>query len=97
LTRTERGSQSTGCWDEVNRFRGRYEVAAEAIAGSKLCRSFLDLERMRRLVADWPAMYEPQHYESYVLALDRAVALGLFVLWVDDGCPVVEGRATLRA
>ncbi len=86
LTNNLRGLQDAD-WHE--RFTGRRnELAREitALSQSPLARRAIDLARLERAVASWPAdgWHSPAIFTEYNLALMRGVAGGRFLRWFES-------------
>jgi asparagine synthase (glutamine-hydrolysing) len=86
LTNNLRGLQDAD-WHE--RFSGRSSELAseiEALSHSPLARRAIDLARLERAVANWPAdgWHRPEIFTEYNLALMRGVAGGRFLRWFES-------------
>lgn len=67
-------------------YQARFADAVERIAGSPTAQRCLDLERMRRLVLEWPADWSTEATRLvHGVGLCRAVHIGSFIRWVEEG------------
>lgn len=87
LAETKRGAQAPNWFESLD---ARKPIIVEEVArleSSRMASRLIDLERLKRLVAEWPRdAREAQARElEYRLALDRAVHVGQFIRWVEGG------------
>jgi asparagine synthase (glutamine-hydrolysing) len=76
-----KGLQASDWHEGLTAARPALAEAVEALARSPAAASALDLERLRRLLADWPegGWADKQVVQHYRLALLRGVAAGHFI------------------
>lgn len=87
LHETRRGAQAPNWFESLDARKPIIVAEVERLASSRLASRLIDLERLKRLVTEWPSdAREAQARElEYRLALDRAVHLGQFIRWVEGG------------
>lgn len=87
LNETLRGEQAPNWFESLDARKPLIEEQVERIEASRLASRLIDLPRLKRLIADWPAdaaAAEARMLE-YRLGLDRAVHVGQFIRWVEGG------------
>ena len=67
-------------------YQRRFSDAVERIAASAAARRVVDVEQMRTLVARWPEDWtRPEVETDYRMGLCRAIQMGDFARWVEEG------------
>ena len=87
LHKTRRGAQASDWYEQYQSLQGRFAAAMEEIRRSETARRILDLQRLDRLVEHWPQPLRNEHLADYSLVLTRGVAMGLFLVWLENGGP----------
>lgn len=87
LGETERGEQAPNWFESLDARKPIIVAEVERMESSRLASRLIDLERLKRLVAEWPSdAREAQARElEYRCALDRAIHVGQFIRWVEGG------------
>jgi len=87
LQERRRGAGGGDWFANLTARRAAIAADIERLDGSPMARRLIDLPRLRRLVADWPAdaAAAQARLEDYRLALTRAVHVGAFIRWVEGG------------
>lgn len=81
LARTARGRQSADWYYSMTHLRTRMLAEIQEMEASPLASRILDVQRMRRLVENWPdrGYEQPEIQLSYHLALTRGLSMGNFL------------------
>jgi len=87
LDETRRGEQALNWFESLDARKSIIAEEVERIESSPLASRLIDLPRLKRLIADWPADAHEAEGRAleYRYGLDRAVHLGQFVRWVERG------------
>jgi asparagine synthase (glutamine-hydrolysing) len=80
--RTTRGEQAPDAYRHLTARRSDLADAVQVLAGHPTASEILDIPRMRAMLENWPTFSSAAHLQLFVLA--RAIAAGLFVLWVES-------------
>jgi asparagine synthase (glutamine-hydrolysing) len=85
LSRTQRGIQSSDWYVSLGAVRGRMAAEVERLRCSPLASRMLDLERMRRLIEEWPTsgFERLEVMRSHHFALTRGFSVGKFLMQYD--------------
>jgi asparagine synthase (glutamine-hydrolysing) len=85
LNERRKGLQAADWYENMTAAREEIAGEIERLAASPMARSCLDIDRMRRLVADWPSggWQSPSVVASYRLALLRGIATGRFIRYIE--------------
>lgn len=80
-----KGIQSAHWHDWMTRLRPWLESEVDAIADNPLAADLLDVERLRAILARWPADAgsAQQHQSNIMIVLGRAIAVGNFIRWAE--------------
>jgi asparagine synthase (glutamine-hydrolysing) len=86
LTNRLSGLQAADWYEKLERRRGELARELAALAASPLARRVIDLDRLERALADWPAggWHRPEVFREYNLALTRGLAGGRFLRWFEQ-------------
>jgi len=81
LTARRKGQQGADWHEDMTRLRERLQAEVESIKDRTDTTELIDVERLQRLVADWPAdgWDSEENYADYRLSLLRAVSVANFV------------------
>jgi asparagine synthase (glutamine-hydrolysing) len=93
LSRKQRGIQSADWYVSLTAVRGRMAAEVERLQASPLASRMLDLDRMRRLIEDWPTSgFERLDINrSHHVALTRGFSVGRFLLQYDPDLAEARG------
>jgi asparagine synthase (glutamine-hydrolysing) len=85
LRRKQRGNQSADWYVSLGAVRGRMAAEVERLRCSPLASRLLDLDRMRRLIEEWPSSgFERLDVaRSHHIALTRGFSVGKFLMQYD--------------
>jgi asparagine synthase (glutamine-hydrolysing) len=85
LSRKQRGSQSADWYVSLGAVRGRMAAEVERLRYSPLASRLLDLDRMQRLIEEWPSSgFERLDVNrSHHIALTRGFSVGKFLMQYD--------------
>ncbi|HEX9022747.1 MAG TPA: asparagine synthase-related protein, partial [Geobacteraceae bacterium] len=69
-------------------YRERFAESLARMEGSETARRLLDLERMRKLVDNWPKddWHTAKVMMDYRSALCNGISAGQFIIWLEGGC-----------
>lgn len=84
LERTTRGAQAADWPAWFGAMRPEIESELRALQDVDLARRCLDLDRMTKLVEQWPARFGPEHMPDYTLLLLRGLMMGRFIRWFEE-------------
>ena len=87
LTNRRRGMQAADWYEGMTEARGQMLDEVERLQSCELARRALDLERMRRLITDWPqsGWNEMSAIHQYYNLLGRGLVVGRFLCWFAEG------------
>ena len=85
LSRKQRGSQSADWYVSLEAVRGRMAAEVERLRCSPLASRLLDLDRMQRLIEEWPSsgFERVDVNRSHHIALTRGFSVGKFLMQYD--------------
>jgi asparagine synthase (glutamine-hydrolysing) len=86
LTNRLSGLQAADWYEKLGRRRSELAREVESLARSPLARRVIDLPRLERALANWPAggWHRPEVFQEYNLALTRGLAGGRFLRWFEQ-------------
>lgn len=93
--RTARGSQAPDVFLHLSRRRNDLRDAVEFIAHDELCVSLVDLPWLRETIASWP-MAPSREFRTRLIPFCRAISLGLYVRWINEGLTALPGARPPR-
>jgi len=87
LTETRFGEQAPNWFESLDARKAIIEEQVGRIEASRLAGRLIDVPRLKRLIAEWPADAHAAQarMDEYRYGLDRAVHLGQFIGWVEGG------------
>ena len=87
INETRSGEQAPNWFELLNARKAVIEGEVERIEASALASRLIDTERLKRLIAEWPADARAAQARmiEYRYGLDRAVHVGQFIRWVEGG------------
>ena len=87
LKERRKGLAGADWYLRVAPYRDRFAAAIEECGASPILTRLLDLSRMRRLIDQWPrANWDSMRVANeYRMGLCRAISMGQFVRWVEQG------------
>ena len=86
LTNRLSGLQAADWYEKLASRRGELAREVAALSASPLARRAIDIARLERALADWPAggWHRPEVFREYNLALTRGLAGGRFLRWYEQ-------------
>lgn len=85
LAESRRGRQCPEFFYRMTLQRDRIAEGVMTLEGSPLASRVLDVERMKRLLADWPADGATATFHDYGAVLSRGLHFGQFLRWIEGG------------
>jgi len=83
LQRTTRGGQGADWHERLGAARARMAEAIEDMDASDTVRRCIDVARLRRLLADWPARDSLEAQPDYRVRLTSGIMMGAFIRWFE--------------
>jgi len=87
LSDTRKGEQAPNWFESLDARKAVIEGEVARIEASALASRLIDTERLKRLIAEWPAdaRAAQARVDEYCYGLSRAVHVGQFIRWVEGG------------
>ncbi len=85
LNETRRGLQGADFLHRMTLQRENSMAMLAALRASPLAARVLDLDRMQRLMADWPTDAAAAGFGEYGAVLNRGLHIGAFLRWIEGG------------